>query len=131
VEPHPHRFHAETAGTSGLIDDLTGLGRVERERFLAEDRLAGLEACHGVLAMVKMVSGDVDDVDLVVPDELIQRVMSATGAESAGEFAGAIGSARADRGEDGVGNRLRSRVNAWATVPVPRIPHRVTTPDFA
>ena len=69
-ETRPDGFHEEELAFFGCGDQFAGLSGVGGEGFFAEDVFVGEEAEHGVLEVVGVGGGDVDDVDVGVFDEL-------------------------------------------------------------
>lgn len=84
-EPRPDRFHQEQLLFPGRLHQFLRLRRIDREGLLAQHVLARQEAQHGVLVMVGMRGGDVDDVDVWVFDEVFVGAVSGGGG---GAFAG-------------------------------------------
>ena len=104
-EARPDGFHEEEVFGLGGFDEFPGLRGVGREGFFAEDGLSREEAEHGVLVVVGVRGGDVDDVDVGVFHELvIGAVGGGRGGAVAGleEFAGAVGGGGGGCGGDGV-----------------------------
>jgi hypothetical protein len=66
-------------------DELGRLSRVERERLLAEDRLACLDREHGRGEVPGMRRGNVDHVDVRVLDQALVRRVPAGHAEPLAE----------------------------------------------
>lgn len=87
--------------------EFAGLGLVDGEGFFAEDVFACEEAEHGVLEVVGVWGGDVDDVDVGVLDEfVVGAVRFGGGGALAGleEVGGAGGGCGGGCGGDGVGD---------------------------
>ena len=82
-----------------LVDDFASLGRVERERLLAEDCPAPRQTGEAVFAMACVGRRDIDDIDVGIAGESGNRVISAPGPELAGKRLGAGEVTRADRGD--------------------------------
>src|SRR6476620_10481779 len=59
------------------VDDSARLYWVQRERFLAQDVLAGPYAANGEVRLRGRVDGDVDDRDLRIDQQLIDRFVDA------------------------------------------------------
>lgn len=66
----PDGLHQEQVLLLGLGDELLGLCGGNGQSLFAEDVLASLESEHGILEVVAVRGGDVDDVDVGVGDEL-------------------------------------------------------------
>lgn len=84
-EPRPNRLHQKQLLLLGRLDQFLRLRRIDRERLLAEYVFAREEAQHGVLVVVGVRGGDVDDVDVWVFDEVL---VGAIGSGGRGAFAG-------------------------------------------
>ena len=56
----------------GKGDELLGLVRVHRQRFFADDVLAGLERFFGLLEVEAVGRGDVDHRHLVVSENILK-----------------------------------------------------------
>lgn len=63
-ETRPNRLHQEQFLLLSRLDQLSGLRRVRREGFFADNVFPSEEAEHRVLVMVGVRGGDVDDVYL-------------------------------------------------------------------
>ena len=97
----PHSLHQEEVLLLGLGDELLGLGRSDGKRLFAQDILASLECEHGVLEVVAVGGGNVDDVDIGVRDELSVRAVGLGGRgplDLFDEAGGAVGGARRGNG---------------------------------
>ena len=62
-EPAPHAFEQEKVLRPGEFDQVAGLGGVAGEGLLDQDRLAGFEDEPGLVVVLGVRGGDVDDVD--------------------------------------------------------------------
>ena len=103
-EARPHRLHQEQLSRARRGDHLLGLAGVEGERLFAQHRLARLQGEQGVLAVERVRTGDVDDVDVGVGDELGVRAVAPRDPEAVSEGVGRVEGAGADRGDLGVRN---------------------------
>ena len=99
----PHGLHEEDALLLGHGDELLGLGGRHGQGLFAEDILAGHEGEHGVLEVVAVGSGDVDDVDVRVVHKLLVGAIGlgrARDAELVDELGGAVlGAGGGDSGD--------------------------------
>lgn len=106
----PDSLHQEQVLLLGLGDELLGLFRGDGERLFAQDILARLEREHGVLKVVAVGSGNVDDIDVGVRDKLGVRAVGLGGRGALDLFDeadGAVGGARRSNG----GNLVADIVN--------------------
>ena len=101
-EARPHRLHQEQLARARRGDHLLGLAGVEGERLFAQHRLARLQGEQGVLAVERVRTADVDDVDAGVGDELGVRAVAPRNFEAVAEGVGGVEGAGADRGDLGV-----------------------------
>ena len=97
-EARPHRLHQEQLPRARRRDHLLGLAGVEGERLFAKHRFARLQGEQGVIAVERVRTGDVDDVDAGVGDELGVRTVAARNFEAVAEGFGGVEGAGADRG---------------------------------
>ena len=129
VAGRPHRLHQEPVVLAGQPDHLLGVGRVERERLLAEHVLAGLEAQPGVVEVEGVRRRDVDDVDVRVRHQLLvgavrrARTPRRTPARRPGRCSRRREPTAASRAP---GTSARSRAKVRAILPVARIPQRMS-----
>lgn len=84
-EPRPNRFHQKQLLLLSRLDQFLRLRRIDRKRLLTKHVFACEEAEHGVLEVVGVRGGDVDDVDVWVFDEVLVGSVSRGGG---GAFAG-------------------------------------------
>lgn len=77
--PGPDGLHQEQFLLLGRFAQDLRLRRVDGEGFLAEDMLACLQRKHGVLVVVGVRRGHIDDVDIGVLDELLVRAVCSAG----------------------------------------------------
>ena len=96
-EAGPHRLHHEHARCPGRVEDLRGLGCVDGERLLDQDVLAGGDGQQGVVEVLGVRGGDVDDLDVRIGDERLVAAVRAGDAVAGGELVGAFLGARPDR----------------------------------
>ncbi len=85
-KPSPHRFHQKQLLLPGRLDQFLRLRRIDRERLLAQYMFARLKTQHGILVVVGVRGGDVDDVDVWVFDELFVRAVSGGGRGTFASF---------------------------------------------
>ncbi len=85
VAVRPHGLHQEQPALPGQSGQLPRLTRVERERLLAQDVLAGLQGEPGRLPVRRVRGCDVHDVDGVVRDELRPAAVRPLDPEPVGE----------------------------------------------
>lgn len=79
------------------LDELLSLRGVDGEGFFAQDGLAGLQAEHGVLVVVRVWRGDVDDVDVLVGHQVFVGAVGSGGGGAFAvleEFSGPVGRGR-------------------------------------
>ena len=120
--PRPDGFHEEQVLGTGRIDQLAGLCRVDGQSLFAKDVLAGLERQHGVLEVVAVGGGDIDDLDIRVGHQLMVGAIRLRGVgrlNFAQELNGAVlGGAR------GGGHNLMGDVvniaTGWVVKQIPR-----------
>ena len=81
------------------------MGGIDGERLLAQDVFAGLQTEHHILVMVRVRSGDIDDVDVRIRNELLVRAISlctAGRADVLEELLGTVGAGGRGGGNDRV-----------------------------
>lgn len=103
----PDSLHEEEILGLGGGHELLGLGGIDGQGLFAEDVFAGLEGKHGVLEVVAVRGGDVDDVDVGVGDELGVGAVGLCGARAVDLFdeaGGAVAGAGRRDGDDFVAN---------------------------
>lgn len=89
----PDCLHQEQVLGPGRFHQLPSLGSVHSESLLAKDVLARLHSQHGVLEVVRMGSGDVDNVDVGICHQLGVRAIrldSIRGIDFAQKARGAV-----------------------------------------
>ena len=69
VKASPHRFHQEDPSLAGCFDHAPRLTGVDRKRFLAEDRFAGIDRQGGVFGVTRVRRRNVHDVHGVIGHE--------------------------------------------------------------
>lgn len=100
-----HGFHEEEVLLPGFLNQEFELFGVGREGFFAEDVFAGFEAEHGVLVVVAVGRGDVDDVDVGVGGELFVGAVGfggLGGSDFFEKFLGSVGGGRGGCSDDDV-----------------------------
>lgn len=78
-QPRPEILHQEAVVGYGSLVERLCLGGVESDGLLAEDVLTGDEGRHGILEVVGMGGGDVDDFDILRGEEGIVAVVGDAG----------------------------------------------------
>ena len=76
----PDGLHEEDILLLGLLNQLAGLRGRHGKRLLAENVLAGIKGEHGILEVVTVRGGDVDDVDVWIGHQLMVRSVGLGGA---------------------------------------------------
>lgn len=103
--PGPQSFHQEEVVLLCGLDENARLRGVDCKRLLAEDMLLRVQRKHDILEVVRVRSGDVDDVDVRVGDEgLVGAIGGAWRGDArvGDELAGAVFGRGGRDGGDGV-----------------------------
>jgi hypothetical protein len=98
----PHRLHQKHAARPCGRDHRLGLASIDRERLLAQHRLAGFQAHERVIVMQRVRSRHIDRVDIGVTRQRRVAAMPARRAKSLAKRLGRLSRARPNRRQIGI-----------------------------